>query len=264
MLVLYIISDSLGETGEQVAKSVISQYDLIEYEIKKFMHVSDKTTLTSIINEAKYEKSIVIYTLVDKDLSDHLELLCEIQRIPAIDILNPLLNAIAYRTNLIPLREPGINRRLDESYFQRVEAIEFAVKYDDGKDPRGLLKADLVLIGVSRTSKTPVSMYLANKNIKVANLPLVPEVTPPKELFMVPANRVVGLTNSPEVLNAVRQERLHSMGLNTDANYASLERIIAELEYADQIMKQIGCPVINVANKAIEETATLILKLISE
>ncbi|HLS54158.1 MAG TPA: pyruvate, water dikinase regulatory protein, partial [Tissierellaceae bacterium] len=179
-----------------------------------------------------------------------------------IDLLSPLMNTVSQVLNTEPKREPGIIRRLDEAYFDRVAAIEFAVKYDDGKDPRGLLDADLVLIGVSRTSKTPLSMYLANKNIKVANVPLVMEVKPPKELFEISARKIIGLTNSPENLNEIRLQRLKSLGLNTNSSYASLDRILKELDYADKVMKKIGCPIIDVSDKAIEETSEIILGLL--
>jgi regulator of PEP synthase PpsR (kinase-PPPase family) len=152
--------------------------------------------------------------------------------------------------------------QLDDEYFRRVEAIEFAVKYDDGKDPRGLLRADVVLVGVSRTSKTPLSMFLAHKRLKAANVPLVPEVEPPEELFEVNPRKVIGLTISPDELNLIRTERLKALGLRAQANYAALERILVELEYAEKIMKKIGCPVINVSNKAVEETASIILDII--
>jgi regulator of PEP synthase PpsR (kinase-PPPase family) len=161
-----------------------------------------------------------------------------------------------------PRMEPGLVRKLDAQYFRRVEAIEFAVKYDDGKDPRGLGLADLVLVGVSRTSKTPLSMYLAHKQIKVANVPLVPEVLPPEELFDVPREKVVGLTISPNQLFEIRKERLLALGLRHQSSYASLERILMELEYSEGIMKKIGCPIFDVTNKAVEETAGKLLELI--
>ena len=125
-------------------------------------------------------------------------------------------------------------------------------------------KADIVIIGVSRTSKTPLSMYLANKNLKVANIPLVPEVEPPKELYEISSKRVFGLTSSPHKLNVIRQERLKALGLSFEANYANMDRILQELEYAENIMKKIGCPIIDVTNKAIEETASIILKIMKE
>ena len=151
-----------------------------------------------------------------------------------------------------------------KAILKRVEAIEFAVKYDDGKDPRGILKSDIVLLGISRTSKTPLSMYLANKNIKVANVPLVPEIPIPKEVFEIDPKKIIGLTNTPEKLNSIRQERLKALGLSSNASYANLERILQELDYSEKIMKKAGCPVIDVSNKAIEETAGIILDIMKE
>jgi regulator of PEP synthase PpsR (kinase-PPPase family) len=182
--------------------------------------------------------------------------------IPIVDVMGPLMNSLQVMLNEPPIGKPGLVRRLDEEYFRKVDAIEFAVKYDDGRDPRGLLRADVVLIGVSRTSKTPLSMYLANKRLKVANVPLVPEVEPPEELFQLPPERCVGLTINPEQLNSIRTERLKALGLTAQANYANLERINEELAYSQRIMKRIGCPVIDVSNKAVEETANIILEII--
>ncbi|MEJ8554349.1 pyruvate, water dikinase regulatory protein [Tepidibacter sp. Z1-5] len=263
-LVIYIISDSLGETGEQVAKASIGQFDLKNYEIRKYPYVLDKQFLDEILNDAKHQNSIIVYTLVDLELANRTSMFCQENNIPGLDLINPLIDLIRLRTSLNPLREPGIIRKLDEKYFKRVEAIEFAVKYDDGKDSRGLIKSDLVLVGVSRTSKTPLSMYLANKNIKVANVPLVPEVPVPKELFEIPNKKIIGLTNTPEKLNQIRQERLKALGLSGNANYANMQRILEEIEYAENIMKKLGCPIIDVSNKAIEETAGLIINIMKE
>ena len=263
LLYLYLISDSIGETAEIVASSVLSQFEMDDFEIKVYSHVLDETHLLDILMDARNKNSIVLYTLVDEALINKIQCFCLEADIPNIDLLTPLLSAIMARTHLKPLRQPGKNRRLDKQYYNRVSAIEFAVKYDDGKDPRGILKADLVLIGVSRTSKTPLSMFLANKNIKVANIPLVPEVPLPKELYQISPQKIIGLTNSPEKLNGIRQERLHTLGLNVNASYASMERIIEEMNYADSIMKKFGCPVIDVSTKAIEETARLIIEIIN-
>ncbi|WP_099187274.1 pyruvate, water dikinase regulatory protein [Tepidibacter mesophilus] len=263
-LVIYIISDSLGETGEQVAKASIGQFDLKNYEIRKYPYVLDRQFLDEILNDAKNQNSIIVYTLVDLELAKRTSGFCEENNIPGLDLVNPLIDAIGLRTDLNPLREPGIIRKLDEKYFKRVEAIEFAVKYDDGKDSRGLIKSDLVLVGISRTSKTPLSMYLANKNIKVANVPLVPEVPVPKELFEISNKKIIGLTNTPEKLNQIRQERLKALGLSSNANYANMQRILEEIEYAENIMKKLGCPIIDVSNKAIEETAGLIINIMKE
>lgn len=264
-LIIYVISDSVGETAQQVAKAAISQFMINDnYEIRRFPYVVDKKFLIEILNSGKNENAIIIYTLVDESLSTLTREYCLTEGLSNIDLMSPILTEIAKKTDKKPKREPGIIRKLDESYFKRVEAIEFAVKYDDGKDPRGVLKSDIVLVGISRTSKTPLSMYLANKNIKVANVPLVPEIPLPKELDDINPNKIIGLTNTPEKLNKIRQERLKALGLSSNANYANIERILQELEYSDTIMKRLGCPVIDVSNKAIEETAGIILDLIKE
>ena len=264
-LIIYVISDSVGETAQHVTRAAISQFNIHEnYEIRRFPYVIDKKFLEEILNSGKNENAIIVYTLVDEMLLNTTKKFCEESGLSHIDLMTPLLREIANKTNIKPKREPGIIRKMDESYFKRVEAIEFAVKYDDGKDPRGILKSDIVLVGISRTSKTPLSMYLANKNIKVANVPLVPEIPIPKEVFEINPKKIIGLTNTPEKLNRIRQERLKALGLSSNASYAKLERILQELDYSESIMKRIGCPVIDVSSKAIEETAGIILDIMKE
>lgn len=256
---IYLISDSIGETGEQVVHSILSQYSLEVGEIKKFTHVLTKKELETIINAIVQEKNVVIfYTLVQKELRKHLTELAEKTNFFLVDILGNGLTALEKATGLKSIGAPGIIRKMDQEYFNRIEAIEFSVKYDDGIDPRGILEADLVIIGISRTSKTPLSMYLANKNICVANIPLFPESEPPKELYQISPTKIIGLTNTPEKLNSIRKERLKALGLPQNASYAEMERILEELEYADNIMKQLGCFTIDVSDNAIEETANLI------
>lgn len=258
---IYIISDSLGDTGENVVNAAVSQFDIDNYEIKKIPYIMELEDLKTALDEAKRDIScVVFYTLVDQKLSNYIKRFSEEHNLIALDLLSPAINAIKVQTGLEPLREPGTIRRLDESYFKRVEAIEFAVKYDDGQDPSGLRKADLVLLGVSRTSKTPLSMYLANKNLKVANVPLVPESKLPEEVLKISARKIIGLTNSPIKLNEIREERLKALGLPKGSSYANMERILMEIDYAEGIMKKIGCPIIDVSNKAIEETAEIIIK----
>lgn len=264
-LSIYIVSDSLGETGEQVAKAAISQFDMEDYEIKRFPYILEMQALQKTLEKAvAEEKAVLFYTLVEKDFIAYIKEFSAKTGLVTVDLLSPMVSAIGSIIKMEPSREPGMLRKLDETYFRRVEAIEFAVKYDDGKDPRGLLKADLVLLGISRTSKTPLSMYLANKNIMVANVPLVPESIPPKEIYEVPPKRVVGLTNSPMKLNEIREERLKALGLPSGSNYALMERILDEIDYAEKIMKKIGCPIIDVSNKAIEETAELIVNILKK
>lgn len=258
-IVLYVISDSIGETGELIGRAAIRQFIPDKFEIKRYPYVSKEEQIRDIFDEAKLGGSIVLYTTVQTNIANYINSKGIEYNIPTIDIMSAPLKAIEGILGFEPKREPGLIRRLDENYFKKVEAVEFAVKYDDGKDARGVIKADICLVGISRTSKTPLSMYLAHKNFKVANVPLVPEVTPPDEIFEKDKRRVIGLVADPIKLNEIRQIRLKALGLADNANYANVDRINKELEYSKKIMDKLGCIVIDVSNSAIEETASIII-----
>lgn len=261
MLNIFLISDSTGETSEQLAKAALAQFCNLDVKFERFSHIREFLELSEILNKCKEtENSILFYSLVDTNLLDYTKKFCELNSITNVDLLSSSILAIQRVSNQAPVNNPGALRRLDEEYFKRIDSIEFAVRYDDGKDPRGVLIADLVILGISRTSKTPLSMYLANKNIRVANIPLVPESTVPEEVFQISPKKIIGLINSPEKLESIRKERLKSLGLPDNSIYSNTNRILEELEYSSKIMKKIGCPVIDVSNKAIEETADIILK----
>jgi len=259
MYIVYVVSDALGETAEFVCRAATAQFAGTRTKIRKIPYVRNILQLDDLLAEAAEEDAIVLYTLVVDELRTYLQEKAAEHSLVAVDVLGPLVEAISVRINKSPKSVPDITNRLDAQYFKKIEAIEFAVKYDDGKDPRGLLYADVVLVGVSRTSKTPLSMYLAHKGIKVANIPLVPEVAPPRELFIFPARKVFALVLDPNKLNEIRGERLKTLGLGVSADYASLDRIMEELHYAEQIIKKIGCMVIDTTHRAIEETASIIL-----
>lgn len=262
----FIVSDSIGETAELVAKAAASQYEqgLDTVLLKRFSHVEDETQLKEIAFLAKQQQAVIIYTLVKSKMRDRLQRECQKNGIHCIDLLGPVVERLSEELDEEPLEEPGLVRQLDDDYFKKIEAIEFAVKYDDGRDPRGILKADIVLIGVSRTSKTPLSQYLAHKRLNVANVPLVPEVEPPEELFEIDPSKCFALTISPEKLNTIRKERLLVLGLKDDANYAQLDRIKEEIEHFQKVTAKIGCKVIDVTNSAVEETANIILSTINK
>jgi regulator of PEP synthase PpsR (kinase-PPPase family) len=262
--VVYVVSDSVGETAEFVVKAVATQFNGGHVDIRRHSYAEHQDDIEEVISIAKESNSIIAYTIVIPSLKKYLDQRADEEGILAVDLMQPLMEAFIKKFGKEPNHQPKLLRKLDDEYFRRVEAIEFAVKYDDGRDPRGVTRADIVLIGVSRTSKTPLSMYLAHQGFKVANVPLVPEVAPPEELFRVPRNKCVGLVITPDKLNEIRKERLKALGLKSEANYASLERILVELEYADKIMKRVGCPIINVANKAVEETASLIVDILKK
>ncbi len=243
-----------------MVKATTSQFVQERFDIVRVPYVKSVEMLEKVLTEAKEQNAIVCYTIVSPEMRDVAERKAVELDLEVVDILGPVLRAIEKISGLTPKNQPGLIHALDHEYFKRVAAVEFAIKYDDGKNPWGLAKADLVIIGVSRTSKTPLSMYLANKQLKVANVPLVPEIPPPEELFKVPSSRIIGLLIDPHKLNEIRIARLKSMGLTDGANYADIRRIQEELDYARAVMQQLHCKVINVTNRAIEETASMILE----
>lgn len=259
--IIFIVSDSIGETGELVARAAASQFNHGGIEIRRLSYVTDSNEIPELLEELKQFKCIIAYTLVVPELRERLVREARSLGIPTVDLLTPMMDAVANMVHNTPKLEPGLVRRMDDEYFHKVEAIEFAVKYDDGKDPRGITRADLVVIGISRTSKTPLCTYLAHMRLKAANVPLVPEVSPPEELKNLPPHRLVGLTIKPQQLYEIRRERLQSLGLTSNADYASMERILKELEFAEGFMKKISCPIIDVTNRAVEETASRILEI---
>lgn len=258
---VYVVSDSLGDTAESVAKATVSQFDE-NIDIIRVPFIRHTEQIQRVIDEAAERGAVVCHTLVSAELRADFERIAEAKHVKYVDILGPMLNMVGTVSTTRPRMKPGIIHKLDEEYFKKVEAIEFAVKYDDGKNPAGFEKADVVLIGVSRTSKTPLSMYMAHKKFKVANLPLVPGVQLPEEIFHVPPYRIVGLIIDPYKLNTIRSERMKALGFSGTANYTDIDRIEDELSYAKEVMRQLHCPVIDVSNKAIEETATRIMSIV--
>lgn len=258
---VYVVSDSLGDTAESVAKATISQFDE-SIDVVRVPFIRHTEQIQKVIDEAAEHGAVVCHTLVSPELRQNFERIAKAKNVRYVDILGPMMDMVGSITETKPRMKPGIIHKLDEEYFKKVEAIEFAVRYDDGKNPAGFAKADVVLIGVSRTSKTPLSMYMAHKRIKVANLPLVPEVPLPKEIFQVPPYRIIGLIIDPYKLNTIRSERMKALGFSGTANYTDIARIEDELSYAKEVMRQLHCTVLDVSNKAIEETASRIMAIV--
>lgn len=264
---IIIASDSVGETAEQVAKACVSQFNSKKFQsqIVRYPYIETFENVDEVMEVAKEnEMNIVVFTLVKPDIKEYMEQQLAEYKIKHVDIMGPLMNILIDEIDEKPYYEPGIVHKLDEAYFKKIEAIEFAVKYDDGKDPKGLPKADIILIGISRTSKTPLSQFLAHKRYKVMNIPIVPEINPPEGLFEVDPKKCIALKISEEKLNKIRKERLKQLGLGDSARYATGQRIQEELDYFDKIVDRIGCPVIDVSDKAIEETANDIIYIIEQ
>ena len=259
---VFIVSDSLGETAELVTRAALSQFSGADVEVRRFPMVASASDIEDIIELATHQPTLIVYTLILPEANRAMTLATERYGIVAIDIMGPMMSGFVQVLRRPPRLQPGLIHKMDEAYFRRIECVEFAVKYDDAKDPRGFLQADAILVAVSRCSKTPVSMYLAHRCYKVANLPLVLDAPLPKEIFQIPTERIVGLRVSPEKLADIRQERVKTMGLRAGSKYADLEQILMELDYAESVFKRLGCPVVDVTHKAVEETAVRVLELI--
>ncbi|WP_286952275.1 MULTISPECIES: pyruvate, water dikinase regulatory protein [Aminobacterium] len=259
-LSLFIVSDSTGETAEHVSHSAMSQFESSFSQVTRFRYVDSEEKVKDILQQAALARPVVVCTLVNRNLRRSMALRAQKLGIPFVDLLGSLLELLELRLGEDPLESPGLNRRMDEEYFRRVKAVEFAIQCDDGRNPPALPIADLVILGVSRTGKTPLSMYIANRGFKVANIPLIPEVDPPQEVFSVPKERLIGLVIDPSKLIQIREERLKLLGLDPAASaYANRERVRRELEYASNIMSQLGCRIYDVTGRAVEENAQEIM-----
>lgn len=258
-MVAYILSDCTGKTAKNLMESTAGQFPNHEVEMKTFSFVRSIEKIDEILEEAKKDKALIVYTTVKSELRDHLNKVAESYNLDYIDMMDEPLGIVASRFNTSPKEEFALKYQLDDAYFSRIEAMEFTLQFDDLNESRGYDKADIVLVGVSRTSKTPLSVHLSYLGYKTANVPLVPEVDVHPSVLENKDNKVVGLTIDPKLLNDIRIERLKKMGLGDDATYAAKERIAKEFEYADSIMAAIDCPVIDVTDKNIEETAVEVL-----
>ena len=257
---IFIISDSSGATAQTLAQTAASQFPNIKAEIRRFPFIQTESILKGILNLALTKKAMIFHTLVSIELSQMVVTFCKEHGIYDFDCIQTPMKLLSEATGEEPAHVPGLIHDLNENYFERISAIEFAVENDDGKNAKGLLEADIVLLGVSRTSKTPLSLYLANQNQRVANLPIGPDLQLPEEVEQIDKDKMFGLLNTPEKLSKIRKQRMISYGLNADTPYSDPKHIKTELEYAKKLYRKIGCLTINVANKSIEETATIILE----
>jgi len=263
--VIYVVSDSTGETAERVTRATLLQFPDHQVRLKVERRVRDRRGLSIILEAAAAQNAMVVFTLVRPELRDHFHGEAALLKVRYVDVIGSLISQIGHYLQADPVNIPSAEMPLSPEYFRRVEAIEFAVKSDDGKEPRNLHKADLVVVGVSRTSKTPLSTYLAGRGLKVANVPLVLDVEPPSELYELPGYRVVGLTIDVDQLMDIRRQRLQQLGMPPDANYGLRDHVKAELEYAHAIFRaHPEWMVVDVTNCAIEETATIILDVLKE
>jgi regulator of PEP synthase PpsR (kinase-PPPase family) len=258
---LHVVSDATGETASRLVMALEAQFPEQEFEEIRHPRVESIEDLRLAVDRMKGRPAVVVYTLVDPEMRDEMRRLCRRAKLHYCDLLGHPIDAIAKVSGMTAKMTPGARPPLNEQYFKRVSAIEFAVKFDDGIGA-GLQQADIVLVGVSRTSKTPLSMYLGFLGHKTANVPIVRGIEPPPALFEIDGAKVVGLTIDPSRLAEIRTRRVqHARG---SRRYAELEAIYEELEYAKAIHRKLGCPVLDVTDAAVEETAHRVIRLVQQ
>ena len=260
---LHLISDSTGETLESVAKASLARFEGAEAVKHFWPMVRSEGHLDRIITEVAKKPGLVIYTLVDGAVRDRLEQRCATLGLPMVSPLDPTISALSELLGQAATRRPGRQHVMDEAYFRRVDAINYTMVHDDGAQAgvEDLEEADIVLLGVSRTSKTPTSIYLANRGYKTANIPLVPQSPPPAHVWQIRGPLLVGLTTATDRLVQIRRNRLLTLGQTPDTDYVDAERIDAEVAFARRLFADHDIPVIDVSRRSIEETAAAIINL---
>ncbi len=262
---LHLLSDSTGETLENIAKAALAQFDGVDNVVKHFWPmVRSETHLDRILIDVAANPGLVLFTLVNRDTRRKLENRCRALGLPAIAALDAVSDALSNMLGQEAKARPGRQHVMDAAYFARVDAIQFTIAHDDGLNAQNWEEADILLAGVSRTSKTPTSIYLANRGYKTANIPLVPEAPPPASLFTVKHPLIVGLITSADRLIQVRRNRLLSLNQAPDTDYVNEEKVKAEVAHARRMFADNGWPVLDVTRRSIEETAAAIINLFNE
>lgn len=269
---IHVVSDSLGKTGTEIATAVAALFGDTTPALEILSDVSDAGALSDTLEEhfalhldifGAEASFVVFYTLVEREQRAAIKAFAAAHdQVTVVDLLDEAIDALRTATGKQPTGRPGALRTVDDAYFRRIEAMEFTIAHDDGARPEDLTKADIVLVGVSRSSKTPLSIYLSQQGYKVANIPLDPKTDPPAQVFDVERMRLFGLMTSPEVLVDIRRRRLAkaAAGTNVASSYADYESVCEDLERARALMRKLGCIVVRTDNKAIEETAQEILR----
>jgi [pyruvate, water dikinase]-phosphate phosphotransferase / [pyruvate, water dikinase] kinase len=259
---LHVVSDSTGETAAKLAKAVEDQFPDLTFDVIRHPRIASADDVQLAAARARGRRAVMIYTLVDHGYRESMRALCKRYRLHYCDLLGHPIDAVARVSGLSARMEPGPRPALDSAYFKRIAAIEFAVRFDDGVAAHGLDGADIVLVGVSRSSKTPLSIYLGYLGYKTANVPIVRGIEPPEELFRVEPAKIVGLTIDAEALREIRSTRARAM--RGPKRYAELVEIYEELEQAEKLHRRLGCPVIDISELSIEETAHRVLRVLEE
>jgi len=260
---IFVVSGGTGASGEQVVRTALAQFRDVEVPVIVVPNVRQAAQLADVVDQAAALGGTIVYTLVDAGLRKHLIQMAHEKNVVAIDLMGQLLGHLAAVLGQEPLGQPGLYRQLRQLYFERVEAIEFTVAHDDGRNIHELDRAEVILVGVSRVGKTPLSIYLSVRGWKVANVPLIPDIPPPPELFQVDPRRVVGLTIQPAQLVAHRRWRQRRMGMAAASTYSNPAELYAELEAAEQMIRHSGFHVVDVTDKPMEESAEEVIALVT-
>ncbi len=260
---IYLISDSTGETLDRIFLSLKAQFKNIEYKVNSYSFTRTENQILKILDQAaKENNSIILYTIVDNNLAKFLANTCDEKKIPCFGVLGSLILSFSKLFNQKASHEPSGQHVLNDEYYSRIEAIQFTMNHDDGNLVKDVEKSDIILLGVSRTSKTPTSIYLANKGYKTSNIPLVNQNSIPKNLLEKPDSFcVIGLTTEAERLVDIRKNRMSSLRETKNPNYTNLENIRKEVEEAKNIFKKYKWPSIDVTRKSVEETAASVIKI---
>ena len=263
-LKMHLVSDSTGETLRAVSKAAAAQFIEAEYEQTTYPMVRTKTQLGRVLENIKKNKGVVLCTLVDEKLQEELEQFCIKEKISYMPVMESIVNLLEKDTGLSAINKPGGQHVLNEEYFRRIEAINYTLEHDDGEGQKDLEAADVIVVGVSRTSKTPTCIYLANKGVKAANYPLVPDVGISEELESVKTPTVVALITSAQTLVEIRTKRALELGLkDKKTDYTNIHKVEEEVIAAKRIFANKGWPVIDITRRSVEETASAIMNIIS-
>ncbi len=260
---IFVVSDSTGETAEKVARAAISQFSVSDVHLKRFLQVDSALKIREIITEAAQKKAIVVFTLVKNELRNIMLEESNNCGVSSIDIIGPVLNSISAILHSQPEYKPGLLHRINDEYFKRVDALEFAVKHDDGQRIDEIADTDALVLGVSRTSKTPLCLFLAQRGFKAANIPIINSQKLDDIVYNIPKEKIFGLVSDPFRVSNLRKERLKRMGIPFSPEYTSKEAIQEEIEHSRKIFNEIGALVIDVTDKSIEEVAADIISHIN-
>ena len=260
---IYLISDSTGETLDRIFLALKAQFKNIEYKVHSYSFTRTENQILKILEDAKKnENSVILYTIVDSNLAKYLANVSDEKKIPCFGVLGNLILNFSKILNQKASHEPSGQHALNDEYYERIEAIQFTMSHDDGNLVNDIDKSDIILVGVSRTSKTPTSIYLANKGFKTSNIPLVNEKSLPKKLRDNPQlTCVVGLNTEPERLVDLRKNRMNSLKETENIKYTNIENIKKEIEDAKKTFRKYRWPSIDVTRKSVEETAASIIKI---